>query len=81
MTSLAVKIQRHQATFVEPMQHAKKRADWCLKRLLDGVHVPVTATGRSLIRDIAAFDRAAEEHQLAAHREAVARKHWGIPDD
>lgn len=74
MTSLASKIARHQATFVEPLQLAKKRADWLRDRLVRG-------TGKSLVLDAIAYDRAAEEHQMAAHREAVARKHWGIPDD
>lgn len=74
MTSLASKIARHQAAFSEPLALAKKRADWLRDRLVRG-------TGKSLVLDAIAYDRAAEEHQMAAHREAVARKHWGIPDE
>lgn len=63
-------IIRHEAAFGAPLKAATVRADWCLRHYL--------AKGGLLAA--LAFDRAAEEQQILASREAASRRHWNITD-
>lgn len=62
---------RHEAVFGEPLRASKTRADWFLAHYLK----------RGGVQAAIMFDRAAEEHQLAASREAASRRYRGLPPE
>lgn len=70
----AAKRAQHDAAFGEPLRFAKARADWWLEKLTT---YGDRSKGSGLLTALA-FDKAAEEHQLAASREAASRRYLGL---
>lgn len=78
----AVDAARHDAVFGKPLRDAKTRADWWLSQLMKHRHLSKDDPQRiSFLKTAAAFDRAAEDHQLAASREAASRRYLGLPSE
>lgn len=67
--------QAHLATFEQAHAHAKTVADWWFARWSKARRK--SGKGSPLLASLA-FERAAEEQQLAAGREAAARRYVGL---